>query len=297
MFGVLHIDATFKLSEVGYPVITCGFSDRDRKYHLVGIFVLSRWTGHEYAWVFSSLTKLYRKRFGTKLTIDALVGDTDDVQHNGLQAVEEFRDAKFLMCCFHVLYNVRKRTRQLNDEAGALAYKGVVAMHYAASHSEFIDVHDTIIKQWKQNPVLKAFAEYFSKQWLDSPYWRWQAFHSPAGYATTNNPCETFNASVKRHVMRKMFDTTRLLRKLIVVAEDAIADKLVPITTLGGPTYELVKEAGAMVRARKLALYRTDELDVVRIVRLPSSASTLQEDVANRAFARLITAKTIGYDG
>eukprot|EP00644_Phytophthora_capsici_P001577 jgi/Phyca11/129154/e_gw1.81.146.1 len=39
---VLHVDATFKLSQIGYPVIVCGISDAARTFHLVAIFVTSQ---------------------------------------------------------------------------------------------------------------------------------------------------------------------------------------------------------------------------------------------------------------
>ncbi|KAE9202553.1 hypothetical protein PF004_g18385, partial [Phytophthora fragariae] len=48
-FTLFHADATFKLSHLGYPVITCGFSDASRSYQLAAIFIVSRRTGKEYA--------------------------------------------------------------------------------------------------------------------------------------------------------------------------------------------------------------------------------------------------------
>ncbi|OWY95103.1 LOW QUALITY PROTEIN: hypothetical protein PHMEG_00034983 [Phytophthora megakarya] len=39
MFSLFHINATIELSGIGYPVITCGFSDRSRKYHLTVMFI------------------------------------------------------------------------------------------------------------------------------------------------------------------------------------------------------------------------------------------------------------------
>lgn len=40
-FGLFHTDATFKLSDVGYSVVTCGFSDSNRRYYLAAVFVVS----------------------------------------------------------------------------------------------------------------------------------------------------------------------------------------------------------------------------------------------------------------
>jgi hypothetical protein len=116
------------------------------------------------------------------------------------------------------------------------------------------------------------------------------------GYATTNNPCETFNASVKRHVMRKMFDTVRLLRKLVIITEDVTADKITPATSCGAPPSTLVKSARAMVHSRRLAIFQTENVAVVRVVQQQgqNEGFTHQNAAIENAFARLTTSKTTG---
>ncbi|EGZ12316.1 hypothetical protein PHYSODRAFT_377643, partial [Phytophthora sojae] len=37
----------FELSDIGYPVITCGFTDQARRYQVGAFFVVSRRTEHE----------------------------------------------------------------------------------------------------------------------------------------------------------------------------------------------------------------------------------------------------------
>ncbi|OWY94036.1 hypothetical protein PHMEG_00036355 [Phytophthora megakarya] len=267
MFSLFHIDATFKLSEIGYPVITCGFSDRSRKYHLPAMFIVSQLTHNEYAAVLSSLLQVYEKLFSLRPNID-----------------------------FHVLYNVKKRTRQLDDYAGAMAYKGIIAMHYAGNLLEYYRIRNTILAQRRNVSVLRSFADYFEKQWINSQYWRWQSFHTPIGYAATNNPCETFNASVKMHVMRKRFDTTRLMRKIIVIVEDVTADKLQLMASCGDPPTALVNSAKRLVHTQQIALYKTNDRDIVRVVQrktFSDQTCRLKND-ANLVFARLIASKTTG---
>ncbi|GMF37120.1 unnamed protein product [Phytophthora lilii] len=38
---VLHVDATYKLAQVGYPVIAVGITDRARRFHLLAMFIVS----------------------------------------------------------------------------------------------------------------------------------------------------------------------------------------------------------------------------------------------------------------
>ncbi|DAZ93848.1 TPA: hypothetical protein N0F65_002179 [Lagenidium giganteum] len=41
---VFHVDAAFKLSTLGYPVLLYGVSDQNRRFHLVALFVMSQRT-------------------------------------------------------------------------------------------------------------------------------------------------------------------------------------------------------------------------------------------------------------
>ncbi|KAG3154460.1 hypothetical protein PI124_g9616 [Phytophthora idaei] len=46
---VLHLDATFKLNSVGYPVLVCGITDASRTFHLVALFITSQLRHEHYA--------------------------------------------------------------------------------------------------------------------------------------------------------------------------------------------------------------------------------------------------------
>ncbi|KAG3223762.1 hypothetical protein PC129_g5541, partial [Phytophthora cactorum] len=39
---ILRVDATFKLNQVSYPVLVIGMSDRERRFHLLAVVVLSQ---------------------------------------------------------------------------------------------------------------------------------------------------------------------------------------------------------------------------------------------------------------
>ncbi|KAE9000801.1 hypothetical protein PR001_g18692 [Phytophthora rubi] len=65
---------------------------------------------------------------------------------------------------------------------------GIVKMHYAENMNTYYKLKDEVLADWKKVPQSKEFTKYFSEEWLDGRYWRWQVFHTPVGYATTNNP-------------------------------------------------------------------------------------------------------------
>ncbi|OWZ19922.1 hypothetical protein PHMEG_0005747 [Phytophthora megakarya] len=73
MFSLFHIEASFKLSEIGYLVVTCGFSDRSQSIILVVMFIVGRRSHSEYASVLFSLLPFYEKLFYLKSNIDDVV--------------------------------------------------------------------------------------------------------------------------------------------------------------------------------------------------------------------------------
>ncbi|ETI36047.1 hypothetical protein F443_17756, partial [Phytophthora nicotianae P1569] len=72
-------------------------------------------------------------RMGTNLRIDAVMGDAEAAQLNGLIELIDFQSSSYLMGFFHVLYNVRKRIRHLPECVRATVYCGILDMHYTLS--------------------------------------------------------------------------------------------------------------------------------------------------------------------
>lgn len=83
---MFHADATFKLSYLEYPSITCGFTDASRWYQLAAIFVVSRRTAHEYALCLRALVSaVSRIAPSARLYIDFSIGDAEDAQYDASQ--------------------------------------------------------------------------------------------------------------------------------------------------------------------------------------------------------------------
>ncbi|GMG17865.1 unnamed protein product [Phytophthora fragariaefolia] len=72
-FLIFHLDATFKLSDLGYPVITCGFTDRSRSYHLGAVFIVSQRTQHEYYEALGAFARTFHKYTSFTLRVDAIM--------------------------------------------------------------------------------------------------------------------------------------------------------------------------------------------------------------------------------
>jgi hypothetical protein len=75
--------------------------------------------------------------------------------------------------------------------------KDLCVMHHAINGEQYYDLYSNALREWK-NLGLDDFAEYFRMTWgLHSDNSSWQIFHTERGYATTNNPVETFNSALK----------------------------------------------------------------------------------------------------
>ncbi|GMF39444.1 unnamed protein product [Phytophthora fragariaefolia] len=88
-FALFHADATFKLSDIGYPVISCGFTDPSRSYQLAALFIVSRRTSVDYGHCFRSFADNVYQIRGLWLFISAVMGGAEDAQANALIAIPE----------------------------------------------------------------------------------------------------------------------------------------------------------------------------------------------------------------
>ncbi|KAE8976740.1 hypothetical protein PR002_g25227 [Phytophthora rubi] len=253
-FTLFHADATFKLSDIGYPVISCGFTDQARSYQLGALFVVSRQSAYEYGECFRSFAQLVRSLRGRDLRIDANMGDAEDAQFLALSSVPEFAEATVLMCFFHVLYNVRKKTQHFLPADRYTVMRSIMDMHYCSSQHEY-DLYE----------------------WIKGRFWRWQVYQTPQGYATTNNPCETFNAVIKAFVQRRRYHMRLLLQKLVDLIETLEPKQPVTSDYVAVPTTELVKAAVSMMDSNRVTVQNTDNSKCVYVKEL--RAGVRQEDV------------------
>jgi hypothetical protein len=267
-FRLFHTDATFKLSDLGYPVLTCGFMDRKRIYHLAAIMVVSARTHTEYEMAFRIVADVYSRIYREELRVDAVMGDADDAQFNALRCLPTFSESKYLMCFFHVLYNVHNRTRHLESAAAVAVFTGIMDMHYTSSYTEYCSVRDRVISKWRQQSTFRSFTDYFEKEWIQRRFWRWQVYHTPSSYATTNNPCEVFNASVKRHVQRKASEICALLRSMVTLVEDVGCDVPNPSSSIAPPNVEIKKTSKWMLQTRVIIVATTSVEAEVRVLHI-----------------------------
>ncbi|ETI36520.1 hypothetical protein F441_17225 [Phytophthora nicotianae CJ01A1] len=197
---ILHVDATYKMNHRGYPVVVVGISDRARVFHLVALFIVSQETQPIFEAVLLSLRRLFYYITCRDLVVRYALADADQAQYNALSS---------------------KTIKGFPSLLSSSVMRDVYDLHFVRSEFDFVRMREQILSNWKSNPYLVGFAQYMTDQWLYGRYWKWQRYFTPPGFASTNNPVETFNARLKRdYTLRRRLKMGTLLRELSACCHD-----------------------------------------------------------------------------
>eukprot|EP00644_Phytophthora_capsici_P002991 jgi/Phyca11/102684/e_gw1.7.736.1 len=224
---ILHIDATYKLNRLDYPVVVVGISDRSRGFHLVALFIVSQEIQEMYERVLLALSRQFTWIAGYHLSIENAMADADQAQYNALRSVFGTNPRyQFLMGFFHVMKNVHKVLKGFHSHVYASIVEDIYDLHFANNQSEFLEMREQILQKWMAQPTLVKFGIYMRDQWLFGRFCNWQLFSTPTGYATTNNPVETFNSP--RPFLNVISPSATLIRRAKEMARENLLQIWIP---------------------------------------------------------------------
>ncbi|OWZ07412.1 LOW QUALITY PROTEIN: hypothetical protein PHMEG_00020200 [Phytophthora megakarya] len=144
---VLHLDATYILSQVKYPIIVVSISECMNPFHLVKFFILSQQTEHHFTEALAMLRRIYTLVTNKQLSVRYIMADADKTQRNVVGSVLGVD----------------------NDLVNLMRYFHVAAKHYATSEAELELTKARCLESWDKLPQLSAFAIYFSVTELEVP--------------------------------------------------------------------------------------------------------------------------------
>ena len=75
--------------------------------------------------------------------------------------------------------------------------RAVTALYRCTCPASYKLLLKVTLGNWKNDPGLDKFTNYFEKQWITSVYKKWQIFLTPAGFAQTNSQIESYNCRIK----------------------------------------------------------------------------------------------------
>ncbi|KAG6615451.1 uncharacterized protein IUM83_05056 [Phytophthora cinnamomi] len=193
------------------------------------------------------------------------MADGDRAQCNALAAVfggnPQYR---FLMCFFHVMKHIQERVKLLSSRAQARVLRELYDLHFARSQTGYLGILRPVLQAWMSDPLLVPFAQYCHAQWLTGHFRAWQVFATPTGFASTNNPAETFNALLKRdYALRRRLKMGTLLRELSACCQDQSSSARAFKFTVC-PATSLERRETELVRSKLLGVAEHQDVDAVR---------------------------------
>ncbi|OWZ03002.1 hypothetical protein PHMEG_00025340 [Phytophthora megakarya] len=203
---VFHIDGTFKLNQVGYPVIFCGVSDRARSFHLVAMFISSQQLRALYVGALAALRNIYTAVTSQQLIVKYVMADAEAAQLNAVsQGFGSVSNLTYLICFYHVLAKVHERLKGFPSSLSERVVADIYDLHVAASNKVYDELEVSILAKWSHDTQLLTFQNHFTSVWMNllSPT-KW--------YSTTKNPVEQLNHLTKRdYILRTKHEIGALI--------------------------------------------------------------------------------------
>ncbi|KAE9031946.1 hypothetical protein PR003_g11387 [Phytophthora rubi] len=171
---ILHVDATFKLNQLGYPVIVVGVSDCARSFLLVALFVSSQRSEPHHMEMFAALNRIHGQVLDKAFIFQDVMGYADGVQLNGIRrGLDGDEDVRYLRCFYHVVAKGFDKMRALLPSLANTLIAGVHDMHFSLSDDNFVKTKENVLAAWSDILELTAFSAYFQSQWLTGRFTRW----------------------------------------------------------------------------------------------------------------------------
>lgn len=222
--GLYHIDGTYKITIQGYPLVVFGVSDLHGQFHPIAFMLTSNEKEIEFS-IFYEALKIESESLDLEFEPEFILQDAQQSSHNA--ALKSFPNVIILMCYWHMLENVRKNVKPLLPEKRYEQLKeDLKEMHMAVSEDDFENLREKFFVTYKKFPKTCTYME---KQWLSGDFSKWQIFHTPPGYASSQGCIESFNSTFKADYTnyRKLNikETIEAVAKCIVYYSNEISQK------------------------------------------------------------------------
>ncbi|OWZ13259.1 hypothetical protein PHMEG_00013455 [Phytophthora megakarya] len=185
---VLHLDTTFKVVRQRYPVSVIGFSDKCGYFFLLGYFCTSRRKESDMALCIRSLKRAILNSFGEVFAPEFVMTDADKAQCNACSA--ELPTTVITCSSKHDLVVL--------NQGHYHGFRDLYDLHFAPRLG-FVKLKKCVLTKWNALPPAYGVGQYLIRSWFNNHrFGKWQAFYTPSGCPTTNNPPEQYHKTLKR---------------------------------------------------------------------------------------------------
>lgn len=212
--SVVHVDATYKLIWQGFPVLVCGTTDQNRKFHPLCVTVSSNEKKEDFKLMFQGLKDKIQEIFESSWNPKVLVCDAaKSIQNAFLEVFGEHVVVR--MCWAHAKRKIQERIERIKNKVlRDNILNDVDSLHSITDENIFDAASEAFLQKYKDQI---EFVTYFRAQWLiqNRNWFLGAAPNSPS----TNNALESFNRVIKdSNTLRERFPLSRFL----VVAKEMV---------------------------------------------------------------------------
>lgn len=214
----VHLDCTYRLNDMNFPVYILGFTDNNKKFYLLAIAIVSDESEMTYEWCFEQVTKIAGEK---KFSPATLISDAAPQIHNFFEKSSIL--TKHVICWAHVFRNIQKTLGALSKTEKESFLKDVHVIQRSYNSLIFNIGCQLLMKKYenfvKYDVILKTIKKnYFDK---NNTWYEGYSMFNPS----TNNALESFNRVLKdkycnwnKKNLRSLIDT------FIITLEDLSDD-------------------------------------------------------------------------
>lgn len=163
--NILHVDSTYSVNELRYPLVNIGYTDIMKHYHSICIAVTSKETSDDYAYIFKCLKTSIESEYNCIFKPSILVADNDMAISNGFEQV--FGTPKNrINCMFHVMSNIKKHMKGIPVELKKNIKKDINLLVYSPNYDCFKVAAGLIISKYQPYTNTREFLHYFYDNWV-----------------------------------------------------------------------------------------------------------------------------------
>lgn len=213
-----HVDGTYRLIDIGYPVIILGVTDNNGSFYLMGIGICEDESATSYVWCVNVIKRNYNK-LNSVFNPANIVADAAP-QITKMQE-ECFPEALRTTCWAHVWRNINKKISSVSKNFRSEIVEDLKFLQLASSEKLFKLSTYLFELKWRNFDCIKTFIHALKKNYFAEKNSSWYEGYFVFG-PSSNNALERFNRTLKDSYVN--WQRNGLL-KFIRVATDIVNDR------------------------------------------------------------------------
>jgi hypothetical protein len=200
-------DATYKTNDEGYPSLTCGTTDKTKKFHPFGIGVSFNERAEDFKFMFQTIKCTAEKVTSKEYTPNTLVADSADAITRGF--IDVFMRLVYrINCSVHVIRNIDDYLRPIEEPERNQIRCQILQIQASTTKTIFEAAKLLFLNQHRKSPNegIKNLCKYLAENWFAAHKNGWYEGYL-VGVPSHSNAIESFHL---HGIKRKKNIITRL---------------------------------------------------------------------------------------